>query len=506
MFKDELKAMIKPTFYKDVEIPGSLKHVLYGDSVSSDSIVKIKFKIEEKEIIKILTIEEFWNLLSEESGKIINYENKEYIHNYNSKYTVLSIDHKWDTVYFSNYKYIMRHYFDGEIYKLTLENNKTLLVTQNHSLVDYDGVERKFNIVSPENVFEIPYVNITDPVLKKWYACRYSFLGKEGKSFSEYDKTITCMRPIQVIEKELIHYTGYVYDICIDNKDDNFNIFIVNDCVVHNTDSLFFKIPAKNSDKMTNEEKWKLVEDTSGNINNMIKTHIVENLFPKMNISAEYNFTNFKSELLMSAIMMLDTKKLYAYQLEGKEGKFLKDKPVTYKGIPVVRADSSQLARDMIKDVVENIVFNKSIDLPDKLDAAVEMIDKYHKKFLTDLYNLDFNYIGIPGKWNKKLDSILSMKLYNEIMGQEIFRPSSSCKSIAIMPLDQTLFKQSVDKTKLLGVPYLYDKEILRIKLGNYNIIFDEKAHWDKLYGKVIENIVNLIKTYSPQNIYYKGK
>ena len=54
MFKDELKAMIKPTFYKDVEIPGSLKHVLYGDSVSSDSIVKIKFKIEEI-LIKIIT-------------------------------------------------------------------------------------------------------------------------------------------------------------------------------------------------------------------------------------------------------------------------------------------------------------------------------------------------------------------------------------------------------------------------------------------------------------------
>ena len=42
-------------------------------------------------------------------------------------------------------------------------------------------------------------------------------------------------------------------------------------------------------------------------------------------------------------------------------------------------------------------------------------------------------------------------------------------KSIAIMPLDQTLFKQPVDKTKLLGVPYLYDKETLRIKIGKYN-------------------------------------
>ena len=507
---NELSKLIKPTFYKDVEIPGSLKHVLYGDSVYNKSKVRILINKNNIRTIKYFTIEDLWNSMVNDKYEVIIEDNKEYIYNnynYNNNdsiYKILSVDHNQDVLYFTSFLYITRHYFDGKIYKLEFENDTKLYITQNHSLVDYDTITKKFNIISPEEAIDIPCINTIDTKLTRWYSLKYSFLGKENKSFSKNDNVIFSMRPNRIINKHLIQYSGYFYDICINNSDDNYNIFIIDDCIVHNTDSLFFKIPAKHSEKLSNDEKWKLVENISGNINKMIKEYIIEDLFPKMNISPEFNFTNFKSELLMSAIMMLDTKKLYAYQLESKEGKFLKNKPVTYKGIPVVRADSAQLSRDMIKDVIENIVFNKEINLTDKLNATIELIDKYHKRFLNDLKNYDFNYIGIPGKWNKKIDSILSMKLYNEIMGQEIFRPSSSCKSIAIMPLDQNLFKQSIDKTKLIGIPYIYDKEILRIKTGNYKIIFDEKSHWDKLYGKVIENIVNLIRTYSPQNIYFK--
>ena len=111
-------------------ITGKYDHVgesiIYGDSVTGDTLIKT----DSGEI----AIEELFRQTPEHC--IIG--DKEYATGALAK--VVGFNAYEDSPIMSNISYVMRHKTKKKLYKITLENNKSVTVTEDHSImVDRDG-------------------------------------------------------------------------------------------------------------------------------------------------------------------------------------------------------------------------------------------------------------------------------------------------------------------------------------------------------------------------------
>jgi hypothetical protein len=279
------------------------------------------------------------------------------------------------------------------------------------------------------------------------------------------------------------------------------------------TDSLFINVPEIKPESI--KEAVEIAQDLSEEINQVIQDYNINHLFPKMGISAEHNKTFYKTELVIESMILLDSKKNYAYNLVAKEGKIF-DKPDTkYTGIPVVRTDYSKFTRDFIRQIVEKIALNKN-----RTESGNSLLQKIAKEFYTrleeDIEKYDFTYIGTPCKWNSSYKDnkmpfqVIGMQLYNTIIGEAIFSPLSAGVHVPIIIENHNKFNDMTisiknkdprfikntplsNLTKLV-VPYGYDIEKLRSKMISHTIKVDKNETWSVLYSKVAERIVDLIK------------
>jgi hypothetical protein len=294
------------------------------------------------------------------------------------------------------------------------------------------------------------------------------------------------IRAIHIKDKKNISYKDYVYDLCIPQTQN----FVANGILVHNTDSIFYVIPTKDPDKKTPEELWDIAMKTSEAINDLIIDYTKNTLLPRCNIDPDENQTFFKTELLMSALMLLNVKKNYAFKLLVKEGNVLEKPEVSYTGIQVVKSNTAKFTQNLLKEMIEEIVLNKKILNQDKKNHIVNVIDEYHKKIKLLISNFEFEEIGIPGKWSKSKLIINGMKLYNQIMNEEIFTPLSAGKFIYC--------KFGINFGKDINgicVPYTYDKELLKEKLEANKIIIDENKQWETLLTTTCKRVLDLVKT-----------
>src|ERR1035437_9590978 len=155
------------------------------------------------------------------------------------------------------------------------------------------------------------------------------------------------------------------------------------------TDSLFICIPAKNSDTMTTQQKLVIADKVSEDINRAVTKYLNEYFLPKSNISIDQNATYFKSEMLMSAIMLLDVKKNYAYKLEAIKGVILDEPEIQYTGIQVVKSNTAKLTKDMLKEIIEGVVLNDKLNTKERLPKTSEIVNKFHAFFLESIDNLE---------------------------------------------------------------------------------------------------------------------
>jgi DNA polymerase elongation subunit (family B) len=103
----------------DYQSEQALPNVIYGDSVTGDSLIRTgKGNI---------TIKELWDMCASDN-KVWHYLGKNYIQNPNK--CVLGYD---DRLYFP--RYLMKHKTNKKLYKITTESGKTVTVTEDHSLV-----------------------------------------------------------------------------------------------------------------------------------------------------------------------------------------------------------------------------------------------------------------------------------------------------------------------------------------------------------------------------------
>jgi hypothetical protein len=263
------------------------------------------------------------------------------------------------------------------------------------------------------------------------------------------------------------------------------------------TDSIYIVIPNKTANTLSTQDKLKIADNVADNINTAVSRYLNEYLLPKSNITADQNATYFKSEMLFSAIMFLDVKKMYAYKVEAIKGKILDTAEVEYKGLQVVRSNAAKLTKDMLREIIEGIILNEEMTAKDRLPKTYEIVNKFHDKFLDNINNLDLAEISVPGKWSKADQFINGMSLYNFIMKKEIFSMGSAGNFIYCTFRNPKLFQSSkLDMTKVKGVviPQVYDKLLLDKKLNEYQIQIDKNVQWDTLFSTTVGRIVELVK------------
>lgn len=262
------------------------------------------------------------------------------------------------------------------------------------------------------------------------------------------------------------------------------------------TDSIFILLRTKNVNIST-EEKLKLLEKTAENINKEIRIYLNHFLLPRQNISPTFNNTEFKTELLIDSIMFLDVKKSYVYRLLAKEGNILEHPEISYTGVQVVKSDTSNITRKILKHLIDIILSN----IPRKY-WKIELgkcFKIYKEKFNQMIEDFELSDIGFPIRWNKKEQSIYGMKLYNYIMSEETFSMGSSGYFIYCIFHDLSLFKNIniEDITKITGlcIPYSgYDKIKLKNQMKEFRIEIDKDLQWEKINTTTVKRVVEIIK------------
>ena len=259
------------------------------------------------------------------------------------------------------------------------------------------------------------------------------------------------------------------------------------------TDSIFITIPVDISE-MTPDEKWQLAEACAERINNLIIQYTTQFMLPNCNISPDQNQTFFKTELAMDSIMFLDVKKNYAYKLAIKEGVILNPPDVKYTGIQVKKSDASEFTKKLLIEMIENVMLNELIPAKNKVDELTNIVTKYHSQFNNDIEEMHLNMIGFPGKWGKKEMFINGMKIYNTIMGTEVFTHGSAGKFIYCFFTNSNSIPGFPTGSKGICVPYDYDKDILKEKMQQFGITIDKDTQWNKLYTTTCHRVVDLAK------------
>ena len=251
------------------------------------------------------------------------------------------------------------------------------------------------------------------------------------------------------------------------------------------TDSVYLYVEDLDFTKISLEDIVKAAEELGDEINLIISDFNVNFLLSKLNIEKQYDFTDFKNELVADSFMTLNVKKNYAYReliFDKNSGKFIWK--IKYKGIPVIRSDYSEAAKDFISRLMNDVVFNdellnnRNLMLEKSNIILNDIIDNVIQKSI-DSY--DFSLIGKPCKWNtgykkgnENPHQVLSGKLFNTILDDIILTPMSAFRYIPINIENEEKYRINI--SKLLDKNEYYISSDIKLKqINNLGIPFDFK-------------------------------
>ena len=275
------------------------------------------------------------------------------------------------------------------------------------------------------------------------------------------------------------------------------------------TDSLFLNIPQLPADIKSADEISKFIND---NI-----TYVMEKfLLPKMGINPEHNYTDFKNEIIISVLLLLDVKKNYAYSMIAKEGKVVDPPKCKYTGIPIIRNDSAKFTQYFLKTMIDNFILSgKYKTQREMLQAITNFAHEMKSKLDEDILNFRFEFIGIPCKWGGRVyqkdpASVVGMKLYNTIINQPMFGPMTSGRRVlikiknpsefitAIAPVknNHKLYINDIDIGNLTNIviPYTYESKQLEELFNRFSIVIDSMEMWNTLFSTTCKRVINVVK------------
>ncbi len=278
------------------------------------------------------------------------------------------------------------------------------------------------------------------------------------------------------------------------------------------TDSLYINIPSLKP--KTPEEAIEVAEKVSREINNLIETYMNGHILKKLNVDPKNNRTSFKTELIAGSILLLDVKKYYAYRAICDNGKKIEHSVISYKGIPVVRTDSSKYAQNYLRSLIEDVALNETPNLNMNLEYK-NLLKTKNQELQKAIEDFDIKYIGTPGKWkgsDYKAEPYImtSMRLYNSLTKSETFKdglsgfvvpitlnaPAQIKNYISRLEYNKHYIDKNIDIEKIgfLAFPYIFDK-LKALKLMNeFNLSIDFQATMNKSFSKTCERVAELIK------------
>lgn len=287
------------------------------------------------------------------------------------------------------------------------------------------------------------------------------------------------------------------------------------------TDSLYVNIPQETETDIN--KKIKVANDVSKYINLNITKYMNEYMLPKSGVNPKYNYTDFKTEFILSAMIFLEVKKNYVLQQEVKEGIIYNPPKIGYTGIGVTKSDLSKFTQNYIKYIIEEILLKHNSIPKDILNQINNYTIQQHQFVKEYLENFNCLYIGKPAKWGgKEYDrfptQVIGMKLYNTMVNSVIFTPISAGLRIPIKIINENIFSNLINinknnheyflndiapsKITNITIPYSYDSQTLKEQFNKYKISFDLDGLWQVIYSKTCQRIVGIIQKISHQSIY----
>ena len=324
--------------------PGA--YVRYGDSVTGDTPVLVRYKGKEVDVMSIESLGISW--ISMDDGK----ESCE-----------LSDWESWTDEGWTAIKRIIRHKTDKRIFRVSCDGG-TVDCTEDHSLLRPDGsalkptdciVGEKLMIKNlPRISFDITDINGKVDAMKYFITQQSSGLNAYIDDENRVSVSLTphgCNGIIKKIEL-LGTTTDYVYDLTTDNH--HFHAG-VGGMIVHNTDSVMVEFDCKGMDRdAAIRHSWKLGEEAAEMCNKMFKK--------PNDLELEKVYCPY----------ILYSKKRYAAKMwtQNKSGEMEMEK-VDVKGLQLVRRDNTPYTREVCKEVLNKILDSK--DPKPGIDVAKQM-------------------------------------------------------------------------------------------------------------------------------------
>lgn len=264
------------------------------------------------------------------------------------------------------------------------------------------------------------------------------------ENLSKYEFNISRVKNVDEID-----YNDYVYDIEVEKT----HRFFANNILVHNTDSSFIKIHGVTDP----EEIKKLAFELERELNEQYPK------FAKDYLNADVSFFSTKFEKYYRRFFQGGKKKRYAGHIIWKEGQVIDEIDVV--GFEVKRSDSPQLARDVMKKILEMVLRGSTKE--DVRTYLSNVIKKYRKG------EYSYDLIGIPGGIGKNLEDydiadahVRGCKYANEHLGA-LFLKGSKPKRLYIKSVSSKYPQTDV-------ICFEYGGQVPKEFNVDYNVMFDK--------------------------------
>lgn len=311
-------------------------------------------------------------------------------------------------------------------------------------------------------------------------------------------------------------YIEYDFFDKIDNIPNYIEYVIASD-----TDSEYILVPFLDFNDMNIDDIIQKSYEFGNDINTIILDYNRKFLLPKLGISEEYDFTEFKNELVADAFLTINAKKNYAYrQIIKNKNTGIYDRKIKFKGIATVRNDFNELTKKFIFELIYSVIFNNELETNNDLKLKTESVGKIiYGEIIEAVNNFEYIKIGKPTKWSSGIKdtnhyTILAAKLFNTLIDDTVLVLGSNYLTIPIKITDKNLFLNRIssfinknenyicndlknfDKLTNLGIPYEYnDIELLKNKMKNSSVVIDiEKIKKNVIYCETGNKIINCIK------------
>ena len=275
------------------------------------------------------------------------------------------------------------------------------------------------------------------------------------------------------------------------------------------TDSLFIKIPICPEDII---ERIKLVNQISKETNKLIIDYNTEYLLPRCGYSPSRNEVFFKEEMILDMMLFLDVKKAYAYRQITSEaevdpntnkliaGKILSKPKIKKKSTLGVKSDTIQMTKDILDKLINLALSSES----NKYNKMIAIIGEYNQTFFQKIKNFEFENIGAPVRWQRKIYVNNAMKLYNTLV-EPVFQHLSPgymiyCKFHNMQLIKDTKVDLPFDKLNAIAIPQKYSPEVIKKQLQKYQIEFDLDKQWGNILNKTCYRIIDSIKAETHKN------